>query len=165
MRAKIAITRTGVTQASSNHEPPDKGVLARRTNGNFRVTLHRKVSETALVQLLRSLRALAPDFEMSLETGGRPTEQLTRQQACHHIALRALGTLERANEAAFMSNLELFDAMLPQMSLQSKNLLHLAKLDLANKDAPTALMQASTANIKNLVSVGQNRSMRLYFLA
>ena len=26
-------------------------------------------------------------------------------------------------------------------------------------------MQASAANIKNLVSVGQNRSMRLYFLA
>ena len=165
MRAQIAITRTGVTQASSNHEPPDGGVLARRTNGDFRVTLHRKVSETALVQLLRSLRALAPDFEMSLETGYRPAEQLTRQQACHHIALRALGTLERANEAAFMSNLELFDAMLPPMSLQSENLLRLAKLDLANKDAPTALMQASAANIKNLVSVGQNRSMRLYFLA
>lgn len=165
MRAQIAITRTGVTQASSNHEPPDGGVLARRTNGDFRVTLHRKVSETALVQLLRSLRALAPDFEMSLETGERPAEQLTRQQACHHIALRALGTLERANEAAFMSNPELFDAMLPPMSLHSENLLRLAKLDLANKDAPTALMQASAANIKNLVSVGQNRSMRLYFLA
>ena len=120
MRAQIAITRTGVTQASSNHEPPDGGVLARPTNGDFRVTLHRKVSETALVQLLRSLRALAPDFEMSLETGDRPAKQLTRQQACHHIALRALGTLERANEAAFMSNLELFDAMLPPMSLQSE---------------------------------------------
>ena len=165
MRAQIAITRTGVTQASSNHEPPDGGVLARRTNGDFRVTLHRKVSETALVQLLRSLRALAPDFQMSLEMGDRPVEQLTRQQACHHIALRALGTLERTNETAFMSNLELFDSMLPPTSLQSDNLLRLAKLDLANKDAPTALMQASAANIKNLVSVGQNRSMRLYFLA
>ena len=59
----------------------------------------------------------------------------------------------------------MFDAMLPPMLLQSENLLRLAKLDLANKDAPTALMQASAANIKNLVSVGQNRSMRLYFLA
>ena len=64
-----------------------------------------------------------------------------------------------------MSNLELFDSMLPPTSLQSDNLLRLAKLDLANKDAPTALMQASAANIKNLVSIGQNRSMRLYFLA
>ena len=117
MRAQIAITRTGVTQASSNHEPPDGGVLARRTNGDFRVTLHRKVSETALVQLLRSLRALAPDFQMSLEMGDRPVEQLTRQQAYHHIALRALGTLERTNETAFMSNLELLDSMLPPTSL------------------------------------------------
>jgi hypothetical protein len=132
MRAQIAITRTGVTQASSNHEPPDGGVLARRTNGDFRVTLHRKVSETALVQLLRSLRALAPDFQKSLEMGDRPVEQLTRQQACHHIALRALGTLERTNETAFMSNLELFESMLPPTSLQSDNLLRLAKLDLAN---------------------------------
>ena len=148
MRAQIAITRTGVTQASSNHEPPDGGVLARRTNGDFRVTLHRKVSETAVVQLLRSLRALAPDFQMSLEMGDRPVEQLTRQQACHHIALRALGTLERTNETAFMSNLELFDSMLPPTSLQSDNLLRLAKLDLANKDAPTALMQAAPPTSK-----------------
>ena len=165
MRAQIAITRTGVTQASSNREPPDGGVLARRTNGDFRVTLHRKVSEAALVQLLRSLRALAADFQMSLETDDRLVEQLTRQQACHHIALRALGALERANEAAFMSNLELFDAMSPPASLQSENLLRLANLDLVGKDAPAALMLASAANIKNLVSVGQNRSMRLYFLA
>ncbi len=106
-----------------------------------------------LVQLLRSLRALAPDFQMSLEMGDRPVELLTRQQASHHIALRALGTLDRTNETAFMSNLELFDSMLPPNSLQSDNLLQLAKLDLANKDAPTALMQASAANIKNLASM------------
>ena len=165
MRAQIAITRSGVTQASSSQEPPDGGVLARRTNADFRVTLHRKVSEAALVQLLRSLRALAPDFLMSLETGDKLAEQLTRQQACHHIALRALGSIERSNEASFMSNLELFDAMDPPAALQSENLLRLAQLDLAGKDAPTALMQASAADIRNLVSVGQNRSMRLYFLA
>ena len=35
MRAQIAITRTGVTQASSTHEPPDGGVLARRTKWGF----------------------------------------------------------------------------------------------------------------------------------
>ena len=64
-----------------------------------------------------------------------------------------------------MSNLELSDSMLLPTSLQSDKLLHLAELDLANKDAPTALMQASGANTKNLVSIGQNRSMRLYFLA
>ena len=69
MHAQIAINRTGVTQASSNHKPPDGGVLARRTNGDFRVTSHRKVSEPAVAQLLRSLRALAPDFQMSLEIG------------------------------------------------------------------------------------------------
>ena len=165
MRAQIAITHTGITQASSDHKPPDGGVLARRTNGEFRVTLHRKFSEAALVQLLRSLRALAPDFQMSLETETKFAEYLTRQQACHHIALRAMGTLERANEAVFMSNLELFDRTLPPASLQSENLLRLANLDLAGKDAPVALMQASAANIRNLVSVGQNRSMRLYFLA
>ena len=131
----------------------------------FRVTLHRKVSETALVQLLRSLRALAPDFQISLEICDRPVEQLTRQQACYRIALRALGTLERTNETAFMNNLKLFDSMLPPTLIQSDNLLRLVKLDLANKDAPTVLMQASGANIKNLVSIGQNRSMRLYFFA
>ena len=165
MRPQIAITRTGITQASSTLAPPDGGALARRTNGDFRVTLHRKVSEAALVQLLRSLRALAPDFQMSLETETKLAEHLTRRQACHHIALRALGTLERAHEAAFISNLELFDSRSPPSSLQSENLLRLANLDLDGKDAPVALMQVSAANIRNLVSVGQNRSMRLYFLA
>ena len=165
MRAQIAITRNGVTQASSDQAPPAGGVLARRTNRDFRITLHQKVSETALIQLLRSLRALAPDFQMTLEASDKLVERLSRRQICHHIALRALGIMERAHETSFMSNLELFDAMMPPSSLQSKNLLRLADLDLADKDAPTALMQASAANIRNLVSVGQNRSMRLYFLA
>ena len=49
MRAQIAITRNGITQASSDKSPPEGGVLARRTNGDFLISLHRHVSETALV--------------------------------------------------------------------------------------------------------------------
>ena len=133
MRAQIAITRNGITQASSDKSPPEGGVLARRTNGDFLISLHRHVSETALVQMMRSLRAL--------------------------------GILERVNEPLFMSNLEIYDRKRPPTGMLSQNLLKLAELDLASKDAPTALLEVSAAAIENLVSVGQNRSMRLYFLA
>jgi len=133
MRAQIAITRNGITQASSDKSPPEGGVLARRTNGDFLISLHRHVNETALVQMMRSLRAL--------------------------------GILERVNEPLFMSNLEIYDRKRPPTGMLSQNLLKLAELDLAGKDAPTALLEVSAAAIENLVSVGQNRSMRLYFLA
>ena len=109
MRAQIAITRNGITKASSDKAPPEGGVLARRTNGDFLISLHRHVSETALVQMMRSLRALDPAFEMSLEMAGNVTRHLSRQDACLRLALRALGILERVNEPLFMSNLELYD--------------------------------------------------------
>ncbi len=165
MRSQIAITRGGVTTASTDIAPPDGGVLARRVNGNFTISLHRKVSETALVQLLRSLRALDPEFRMTLDTTNRRIENLTRRRACHRIALQAIGIIERANEAQFMSNIELLGERQTPSMLRSENLLKLANLDLAHCDAPSALMKASAADIDNLVSVGQNRSMRLYYLA
>ena len=165
MRAQIAITRNGITKASSDKAPPEGGVLARRTNGDFLISLHRHVSETALVQMMRSLRALDPAFEMSLEMAGNVTRHLSRQDACLRLALRALGILERVNEPLFMSNLELYDRKRPPVGMRSQNLLRLAELDLVGKDAPTALLEVSAAAIENLVSVGQNRSMRLYFLA
>jgi hypothetical protein len=165
MRSQIIITRGGVTKASTGKAPPDGGVLARRINGSFTVTLHSKVSELALVQLLRSLRALEPEFRMTLEMAGNRQADLTRRQACYRIALQAIGIIESANETMFMSNLELFcHAQSPPM-LQSKNLLRLASLNLTDCDAPSALMRVSAADITNLVSVAQNRSMRLYYLA
>ena len=165
MRAQIAITRNGITQASADKAPPEGGVLARRTNGDFLISLHRHVSETALVQMMRSLRALDPSFEMSLEIAGNITRNLSRQDACMRLALRALGILERVNEPLFMSNLEIYDRKRPPAGMRSQKFLRLAELDLAGKDAPTALLEVSAAAIENLVSVGQNRSMRLYFLA
>ena len=77
MRAQIAITRNGITQASSDKSPPEGGVLARRTNGDFLISLHRHVSKTALVQMMRSLRALDPGFEMSLEMAGKHPSPVT----------------------------------------------------------------------------------------
>ncbi len=56
MRAQIAITRNGINQASSDKSLPEGGVLARRTNGDFLIPLHRHVSETALSQHLAILR-------------------------------------------------------------------------------------------------------------
>lgn len=165
MRAQIAITRTGVTQASNGKTVPEGGALVRRTNGEFLISLHRKVSETALIQLLRTLRALDADFEMNLEAAGHLTRHLTRQDVCLRLALRGLSIVERASEPLFMSNLELFDESRPPPTLRSPNMMRLAGIRLAGKDVPTALLEASTANIANLVSVGQNRSMRLYFLA
>jgi len=155
MRAQIAITRNGITQASSDKSPPEGGVLARRTNGDFLISLHRHVSETALVQMMRSLRALDPGFEMSLEMAGNITRHLSRQDTCLRLALRALGILERVNEPLFMSNLEIYDRKRPPTGMLSQNLLKLAELDLAGKDAPTALLEVSAAAIENLVSVGQ----------
>ena len=165
MRSQIAITRGGVTKASTGKAPSEGGVLARRVNGDFTISLHRKVSEMALVQLLRSLRALDSEFRMTLEATDRRYENLTRRHACHRIALQAIGIIEQANESLFMSNIEIFSKAQPPSMLQSENLLKLADLELADYDAPTALMQVSAADIANLVSVGQNRSMRLYYLA
>ena len=56
MRAQIAITRNGITKASSDNSPPEGGVPARRTNGDFLISLHRHMSETALSQHLARLR-------------------------------------------------------------------------------------------------------------
>ena len=53
MRAQIAITPNGITQTSSDKSPPKGGVLAQRTNGDFLISLHRHVSKTALVQMMR----------------------------------------------------------------------------------------------------------------
>jgi len=165
MRAQIAITRSGVTQASDGKAVPEGGVLVRRTNGEFLISLHRKVSETALIQLMRTLRALDADFEMSLEASGHVTRRLSRQEACLRLALRGLNIVERANEPLFMSNLDLFDSRRPPAALRSENMTRLANLQLDGKDAPTALLEVSAAEISNLVLIGQNRSMRLYFLA
>ena len=165
MRAQIAITRNGITQASTETTPPDGGVLARRANRDFQIMLHRRVSETALINLMRALRAVDAGMVMTLVTAGSSTRGLSRRELCLQLTLRALGIIEAEHESLFMSNLELFNAARPQPAIRSKNLLRLAKLPLAGKDAPTALMQASAAGIRNLVSVGQNRSMRLYYLA
>jgi len=165
MRSQITITRGGVTKASTGKVPPDGGVLARQINGNFTVTLHSKVSELALVQLLRTLRALEPEFRMTLEMAGTRHTDLARRQACYHIALQAISIIERANETMFMSNLELYNRAQSPPMLQSKNLLRLASLNLTDCDAPSALMRASAADITYLVSVAQNRSMRLYYMA
>ena len=59
--------------------------------------------------MMRSLRALDPGFEMSLEMANI-TRHLSRQDTC----LRpALGILERVNEPLFMSNLESYDRKRP----------------------------------------------------
>ena len=65
-------------QASSDRSPPRGGLLARRTNGDFLISLHRHVNEAALVQMMRSLRALYPGFEMSLEMARNITRHLSR---------------------------------------------------------------------------------------
>ena len=164
MRAQIAITRNGITRASTGTTPPDGGALARRVNGDFQVSLHRRISEAALINLMRALRANEPGLPMNLHVDGNVKQRLSRSELCLQLALRALGNIERNHEALFMSNLEL---VRPETikSLNSDNLLRLARLDLQGLDAPSALMKVSAAQINNLVSVGQNRSMRLYFLA
>ena len=61
--------------------------------------------------------------------------------------MRALGILERVNEPLFMSNLEIYDRKRPPTGMLSQNLLKLVELDLAGKDAPTALLEVSAAAI------------------
>ena len=126
MRAQIAITPNGITQTSSDKSPPEGGVLAQRTNGDFLISLHRHVSETALVQMMRSLHAPDPGFEMNLEMAGNITRHLSRQDACLRLALRALGILERVNEPLFMINLEIYDRKQQPTGIRSQNLLKLA---------------------------------------
>ena len=92
--------------------------------------------------MMRSLRALDPGFEMSLEMAGNITRHLSRQDTCLRLALRALGILERENEPLFMrilnelsdgrersvSELEGVIASLSQSALSQ----HLARLRRAN---------------------------------
>ena len=52
-------------------------MLARQKNGDFLISLHRNVSETALIQMMLSLRALDPGFEMSLEMAGNHPSPVT----------------------------------------------------------------------------------------
>ena len=61
--------------------------------------------------------------------------------------MRALGILERVNEPLFMSNLEIYDRKRLPTGMLSQNLLKLAELDLAGKDALTALLEVSAAAI------------------
>ena len=164
MRAQIAITRGGVTKASTSASPPEGGALAKRANGTFQISLHRRITESALINLMRALRAIEPELPMNLRVDAQLQQGLSRSELCLQLALRALGDIERNNEALFMSNLELVQPATLK-SLTSSNLLRLAQLDMNNMDAPSALMKASAARVSNLVSVGQNRSMRLYFLA
>ena len=126
MRAQIAITRNRIIQASSDKSPREGGVLARRTNKDFLISLHRHVSETALVQMKRWLRALDPGFKMSLEMAGNITHHVLRQDTCLRLALRALGILERVNEPLFMINLEIYDRKQQPTGIRSQNLLKLA---------------------------------------
>ena len=164
MRAQIAITRNGITKATTGTAPPDGGAMARRINGDFQVSLHRRVSNIALVNLMRALRAIEPGFLMSLRVDTDLQQGLNRAELCLQLALRTLGNMERENESLFMSNLEFIRP--PTLDLlNSENLSRLATLELRGMDAPSALMKVSAAGIRHLVSVGQNRSMRLYFLA
>ena len=66
MRAQIAITRNGITQASTETTPPDGGVLA-CANQDFQI-VHRRASETALINLMRALRAVDAGMVMTLVT-------------------------------------------------------------------------------------------------
>ncbi len=110
MRAQIAITRNGITQANSDKSPPEGCVLARRTNRDFLISLHRHLSETALVQMMRSLRALDLGFEMSLDMAGNTNRHLSRQDTCLRLALRALGILERVHELSDGRERSVFDS-------------------------------------------------------
>lgn len=120
MRAQIAITRNGITQASTGTTPPDGGVLARRANRDFQILLHRRVSESALINLMRALRAVDAGMIMTLVTAGSSTKGLSRQELCLQLTLRALGIIEAENESLFMSNLELFNAARPHPAIRSK---------------------------------------------
>ena len=82
------------------------------------------------------------------------TRHLSRQDTCLRLALRAPGILERVNEPLSISNLEIYEHKRPPKGMLSQNLLKLAELDLAGKDAPAALLGVSAAAIENLVSVG-----------
>ena len=160
VRAQIAITRNGITKASSDKAPPEGGVLARGKQ-RFPDLPSEHVSETALVQMMRSLRA-RPRIEMSLEMAGDVTRHLSRQDACLRLALRALGILERVNEPLFMSNLELYDRKRPPVGVRSQNLLRPAELDLVDEMLRRRFSKSAPPRSNRL---GRAESMRLYFLA
>lgn len=164
MRAQITINRSGITQASIGKTPPDGGAMARRINGDFQISLHRRASESALINMMRALRAMDHESRMTLHVGRLISEEMSCQEICLQLSLRALGAIERENEGQVMSNLELYNSENAQAAIKSGNLRRLADLSLAGKDAPAALMEVSAAKIKNLVSIRQSRSMRLYYL-
>ena len=82
MRAQIAITRGGVTKASTSASPPEGGALAKRANGTFQISLHRRVSESALINLMRALRAIEPELPMNLRVDAQLQQGLSRSELC-----------------------------------------------------------------------------------
>ena len=91
MREQIAITRSGVTRASTSASPPDGGALAKRANGVFHVSLHRRVSEAALINLMRALRAIEPGFPMNLRVDSLLQQGLSRSELCLDEGKRSAG--------------------------------------------------------------------------
>jgi hypothetical protein len=160
MRAKIVIDKYGTTRAGDTTEPPPSGVTAKRSNHDFAVKLDADVSYPALISMLRTLRAV--DGQMTLADD--PASPMRREEVCLKLTHRAFAIIERSHEDLFMSDLEIFTPNIPAIELLPANLIRLAELDFTNLDAPTALMRASMAKIENLISVGQNRSSKLYFM-
>ena len=161
MRAQIIINKFGIIQEGEGKKPPQGGVLARRTNRDLVVHLHNAVTVPALLCLIQALRAV--DVQMTLV--GSTALPMTRAQICLTLARRALSIVEGKHEDLFMSDLEIFNKEISTIDILPKNLTKLVELNFSQMDAPSALMKASTAKVGNLVSVGQTRSMRLYFLA
>jgi hypothetical protein len=161
MRAQIFINRFGTTQAATGKRPPYGGIVAHRSNRFFSIILDDMATIPALINLIRTLRAVESDIILN----GASTKPLTRQQMCLLLARRALSMIEKQNEDMFMSDMEIFNPRISTIDVLPENLTRLLQLDFGGLDAPSALMLASSAKIKNLVSVGQSQSMRLYYLA
>lgn len=161
MRAQIVINKFGTTQTGTGSKPPSGGILARRSNRDFSIVLDQAVTIAALIALMRTLRAI--DGQMKLDSDN--ALPMTRQKMCLKLARHALSIIEKSHETRFMSDLEIFNPEISTIDVLPNNLTQLVELDFTKLDAPSALMKASAAKIKNLVLVGQNRSMRLCFLA
>ena len=163
MRANIAINDTGIILASSETAPPKGGAIAVRVNQNISVTLGNTPTTSALLSLIRTLRAVktaitlyGPDDDDGVD--------YTQSKLCIFLAKMALSIVEQDHPELFQSEIELVTPQLLTFDNLPDDLLRLARMSFDAPDVPTSLIKVYDANIKNLVLVGQSLSMKLCFI-
>jgi len=164
MRANIAINDRGAVLTANGTTPPPGGMLATRLNQNFAITLDRAPTVNALLTLIRTLRAIDTNMELT-GAGIFDGTNHTSQTICLPLAQMALRQLEEQNPTAFRSDIEFITPNLLTFDTLPGDLVRLARVRPVVGDVPASLIKIYGAQIKNMALLGQSLSMKLCYIA